>query len=83
MKTLVCRHRGNVACRLLTPGKLSIALVSVLLAGCSGMHMSGMDNGSPGALQGSEYFNEQEPWTPRTAVFTQRTFNPRDPHHGG
>jgi hypothetical protein len=60
---------------------MAAALAITTLTGCAGIDWSpSPDNG--GYLYSGEHFNEAQPWSPRTAVFTQRTFDPRDPHHG-
>ena len=60
--------------------KLLFALPIILLAGCSSMPTGGMSSGN---RSGPESFDATEPWTPNTAVPTQRTFNPNDLYHGG
>jgi hypothetical protein len=64
--------------------KLFLAsLATAMLAGCAGMSAGDTSAENGGAyLRGPDYFNDSRPWTPRTAVPTQRTFNPQDPYHG-
>jgi hypothetical protein len=67
--------------------KTFIAVTALtLLAGCSSMgDMFGGGSGSGASASASAERGPltSEAWSPRTEVFTQRTFNPRDPYHGG